>query len=248
MEREKNPTPNAHSIPEHVGIIMDGNGRWAEEKKKPRAFGHKHGIDAAKRIIKAAAELGISYVTLYTFSTENWNRPQREVNFLMRMLGHHMKHDTAFYHDNHIRLLHAGDIEGLSAELRREILKSIEATREYSAITAVLAINYGGRDEITRAVQRWLQQDHHPSDEETVHLQGPTAQELSRFMDNPDIPDPDLVIRTAGEMRLSNFLLWESAYAEFYYSSKLWPDWDKEDLKEAVSRYRERKRKFGGRG
>ncbi|MFO7849648.1 MAG: polyprenyl diphosphate synthase [Spirochaetia bacterium] len=256
MERDKAPPIDPSSVPAHIGIIMDGNGRWAEEKKKPRAFGHKNGIDAAKRIIKAAAGLGVSYITLYTFSTENWRRPKREVDFLMRMLGHHMRNDTAFYHENHIKLRHAGNLNGLPADIRQEILKSIEATKEYSAVTAVLAINYGGRDEIVRAFSKWLEQsgdkDTHDADRSRAAQlpsarTGPSIEELSRFMDNPDIPDPDLVIRTAGEMRLSNFLLWESAYAEFYYSPKLWPDWAEEDLKEAVSQYQQRKRKFGGR-
>ncbi len=228
-------------IPRHIGIIMDGNGRWAEQRKKPRTFGHKNGISAAKRIIKAAIELGIDYITLYTFSTENWSRPQKEVNYLMRLLKHHMRSEAGFYHSNHIRVRHAGAMEGLPSDVQQEIVKVQASTSDYDAITAVLAINYGGRDEIVRAFDRWRA------------AAGPdagrcTMDSLAAYLDNPDVPDPDLIIRTAGEMRLSNFLLWESAYAEFYYSSKLWPEWDYEDLLEAVQHYSNRKRKFGGIG
>lgn len=228
---------------------MDGNGRWAEERGKPRAFGHKHGIDAAKRILRSAIKAGVSCITLYTFSTENWRRPQREVNFLMRILKHHMKHDVSFYHDNRIRLRHAGDLNGLPEDIQSEILKSMEATREYRAITAVLAINYGGRDEIIRAFERWRQNGTSAGQQDrSDESRCCSREELAGELDNPDIPDPDLIIRTAGEKRLSNFLLWESAYSEFYFSSKLWPDWQEEDLLEAVADYQQRKRKFGGRG
>ncbi len=237
MTQEQTAPLDPSSVPAHIGIIMDGNGRWAEERGKPRSFGHKHGIDAAKRIIKSAISIGVSYITLYTFSTENWRRPQREVNFLMRMLKHHMKHDVGFYHENRIRLRHAGDLPGLPGDIQTEIRKSIDATKDYDAITAVLAINYGGRDEITRAFERWRR------DDDTREI-GPET--LSHYLDNPDIPDPDMIIRSAGEMRLSNFLIWESAYAELYYSTKLWPDWHDADLREALADYRRRKRKFGG--
>lgn len=267
MEQEQTAPLDSSSVPVHIGIIMDGNGRWAEERGKPRSFGHKHGIDAAKRIIRSAISLGVSYITLYTFSTENWRRPKREVNFLMRMLKHHMKHDVDFYHENRIRLRHAGDLPGLPEDIRTEIRKSIEATKDYDAITAVLAINYGGRDEITRAFERWRRDDERrrgtgkngASDVDAVSSAASTSEPgtnsqgreiypetLARYLDNPDIPDPDLIIRSAGEMRLSNFLTWESAYAELYYSRKLWPDWDDADLREAVADYQRRKRKFGG--
>jgi undecaprenyl diphosphate synthase len=216
---------------------MDGNGRWAKQQGKPRTSGHKHGIEAAKRVIKAAIAAGISHVTLYTFSTENWSRSPKEVNFLMKLLRQHLQQEADFYHDNRIRVLHAGEMEGLPREVAKELRNAVEITRDYDAITAVLAINYGGRDEIARAVTRLLQQ--RPS--------APvTPEEISRYLDNPEVPDPDLIIRTAGEQRLSNFLLWESAYAEYYFSQKLWPDWDAEDLQEAIDHYAGRKRKFGG--
>jgi len=228
----------ATNIPRHIGIIMDGNGRWAEQRGEPRTFGHKNGTEAAKRVIKAAISLGISYITLYTFSTENWSRSEKEVNFLMRLLRQHLRRDSNFYHTNRIRVLHAGALEGLPEEIKKELAHAQEATREYEAITAVLAINYGGRDEIIRAVNKWRSKK-----SETGDL---TLDDVSAHLDNPEVPDPDLIIRTAGEMRLSNFLLWESAYAEYYFSEKLWPDWDYEDLAAAVEHYQKRKRKFGG--
>ena len=228
----------ATNIPRHIGMIMDGNGRWAEQRSEPRTFGHKNGTEAAKRVIKAAISLGISYITLYTFSTENWSRSEKEVNFLMRLLRQHLRRDSNFYHTNRIRVLHAGALEGLPEEIQKELAHAQEATREYEAITAVLAINYGGRDEIIRAVNKWRSEEG-----ETRDL---TLDDVSAHLDNPEVPDPDLIIRTAGEMRLSNFLLWESAYAEYYFSEKLWPDWDYEDLAAAVEHYQKRKRKFGG--
>ncbi len=231
--------PSTH-IPSHIGIIMDGNGRWAEIRKKPRTFGHKNGITAAKRIMKAAIPLGIQYITLYTFSTENWSRPKREVNFLMRLLINHMRKEADFYHSNEIKVLHTGTLEGLPKDVQKELIKVQENTKHYNKITAILAINYGGRDEIVRAVNAW-------SDSRQNATESPcTIDVLSGYMDNPQVPDPDLIIRTAGEMRLSNFLLWECAYSEFYYSKKLWPDWDEQDLQEALSDYGNRQRKFGG--
>lgn len=216
---------------------MDGNGRWAQQQGKPRTYGHRHGIEAAKRIIKAAIAEGISYVTLYTFSTENWSRTPKEVNFLMKLLRQHLEREADFYHDNRIRVLHAGEMEGLPKEVAKELRNAVEVTRDYDAITAVLAINYGGRHEIARAVNRRLAEN--PS--ATL-----TPEEISRYLDNPEVPDPDLIIRTAGEQRLSNFLLWQSAYAEYYFAPKLWPAWDTEDLQEAIRHFAGRKRKFGG--
>ncbi len=216
---------------------MDGNGRWAREHGKPRTYGHKHGITAAKRIIKAAITAGVSHMTLYTFSTENWSRSPKEVNFLMKLLQQHLKREADFYHDNRIRVLHAGVLEGLPDKVAKELRNAVEVTKNYESINAVLAINYGGRDEIVRAVNRRLAENSN----EPITMEG-----ISRYLDNPEVPDPDLIVRTAGEQRLSNFLLWESAYAEYYFSQKLWPDWQAEDLFEALRHYATRKRKFGG--
>lgn len=226
-------------VPQHIGIIMDGNGRWAVGKKLPRTAGHKQGIITAKKIIKEAIRLHISNLTLYVFSTENWSRAENEVSFLMKLIVFHMKTEASFYRKNKIRVKHAGDLAGLPEEVRREIEKSIKNTEAFKEITVTLAINYGGRDEIIRGVNRWISSNHGNTGLLTDH-------DLTTHLDNSDIPDPDLIIRTAGEQRLSNFLLWESAYSEYYFSDKLWPDFTEEDFRTAVENYSERVRKFGG--
>ncbi len=225
--------------PEHVGIIMDGNGRWAQKRSFPRTTGHKQGITTAKKIIKEAIRLHIPYLTLYVFSTENWSRTEKEVGFLMKLIVYHMRTEASFYRNNRIRVRHAGNMSKLPKDVQKEINKSIQNTAGFDAITVTLAINYGGRDEIVRGVNRWL------SDKE--NSSGPFQEEtFSMYLDNSDIPDPDLIIRTAGEQRLSNFLLWESAYSEFYFSDTLWPDFTEKDFKEALETYGHRNRKFGG--
>lgn len=229
--------------PRHIGIIMDGNGRWAELQGKPRSFGHKRGVDTAKTIITSAIDLGIEWLTLYVFSTENWKRPQTEVRFLMELLRRYMKQEAPFYHKNRVCLHHIGDPEQLPKEVQREIQKASLDTADYDAIHLNLAINYGGRDEITRAFSTWLREKKEKGEDP---VQGPTKEELSRYMDNALAPDPDLIIRTAGEQRMSNFLLWESAYSEYYFTETLWPDFDKAALEEAVRVYRCRTRKYGG--
>ncbi|MCF6334879.1 MAG: polyprenyl diphosphate synthase [Spirochaetales bacterium] len=223
----------------HIGIIMDGNGRWATMRKLPRSAGHKQGITTAKKIIKEAIRLGIPCLTLYVFSTENWKRTRSEIGFLMKLIIYHMKNEASFYRENKIRVRHTGNIEGLPPEVQKEILKSIENTKNYNSITVNLAINYGGRDEIIRAVNKWCRSTNYSQD----LLKEKT---LPKFLDNPDLPDPDLIIRSAGDMRSSNFLLWESAYSEFFYSDKLWPEFNEADLRTAVSSYNKRERKFGG--
>ncbi len=225
--------------PSHIGIIMDGNGRWAVKRKLPRTAGHKQGITTAKKIIKEAIRLGIPNLTLYVFSTENWKRTEEEVGFLMKLIVFHMRSEASFYQTNDIKVRHAGDIHGLPEEVRKEIEKSIENTRNNKAITVTLAINYGGRDEIIRSVNRWIAADKPGS--------GSFSEEAMRkYLDNSDIPDPDLIIRTAGEQRMSNFLLWESAYSEYYFTDTLWPDFSAEDLSKAIDSYRGRERKYGG--
>jgi undecaprenyl diphosphate synthase len=230
-------------VPSHVGIIMDGNGRWAEQKKRPRSFGHKRGIDTAKTVIEAAIDLGIQWLTLYVFSTENWKRPEHEVRFLMELLRRYMKLEAPFYHKNKIRLHHIGDPLPLPEEVQKEIREASEATAGYSALNLALAINYGGRDEILRAMGRWIQEKKSAGIEIS---KAPEEAELTSYLDLPEAPPPDLVIRTAGEKRMSNFLIWESAYSEYYFSSVLWPDFDAGALKDAVDDYRTRQRKYGG--
>ncbi len=223
----------------HIGIIMDGNGRWATNRKLPRTAGHRQGITTAKKIIKEAIKLEIPWLTLYVFSTENWKRTQEEVGFLMKLIISHMKNEASFYHKNRIRVRHTGDMNGLPENVQNEIKKSILNTKDYDAITVNLAINYGGRDEIVRAIKRW-------SDDEFKTPQNLSEDILSSYFDNSDMPDPDLIIRSAGDQRSSNFLLWESAYSEYYFSDKLWPDFSETDLHTAVNSFDNRNRKFGG--
>jgi undecaprenyl diphosphate synthase len=220
----------------HVGIIMDGNGRWAQRRGQLRTQGHLEGLKTAKEIVKTASETGISYLTLYAFSTENWKRAADEVSFIMGLVKRYLRSELNFYRDNGIRLRYAGDMEGLPPDIQSELEETCEYTRNFSGLQVILALNYGGRDEIVRAVKRMLQD--RPGGEVSAGV-------LGRYLDNPDIPDPDLIIRTAGEFRTSNFLLWEGAYAEYYISGKLWPDWRGEDLIEALEDFKKRERRFG---
>ncbi len=218
---------------------MDGNGRWAEARGKPRTEGHLEGVKAAKRVVAAAAEAGLAFVSLYTFSTENWARAQEEVSYLMGLIGSYLKKEYDFYRRNRIRIVHSGDLERLPRAVAREIEDVTRDTSGFDGLTVNLSINYGGRDEIIRAFRRMVARgDQGSLSEETFRL----------YLDQPDLPDPDLIIRSANEQRLSNFLLWESAYAELYFSPKLWPDWDGSDLREALADYGRRSRRFGGTG
>lgn len=225
------------ALPSHIGIIMDGNGRWAQARGLPRTEGHREGLETAKRIVKAARELGIKVVSLYTFSTENWKRASDEVGFLMGLIKRHLAAELDFYRANGVKIVHSGDPEGLSPEVLGEIRRAERDTAEFSSIVVNLAINYGGRDEILRAFRRCLQ---------AGKPEGLEEGSFASFLDHPELPDPDLIIRTAGEQRLSNFLTWESAYSEYWFSPKFWPDFTGEDLAGAVSDYCGRERRFGG--
>ena len=228
--------PGIPCIPSHVGIIMDGNGRWARRRSLPRTQGHLEGLKAAKRIVKAASDMGISYLTLYVFSTENWKRTAEEVSFIMGLVKTYLRGELDFFRENRIRIRHAGDPGGLPPEIAGEIREVLEDTREFPGLSVILALNYGGRDEIVRAVRKLVRGGGKEITEEA----------LGRYLDNPDVPDPDLIIRTAGEFRTSNFLLWESAYTEYHISDKLWPDWTEGDLERAIGVFQDRERKFGG--
>lgn len=228
------------TVPTHVGIIMDGNGRWAKNRNLPRTAGHKAGVDTARSIMLAAADMGIKYLTLYTFSTENWSRPAAEVNYLMELLGLHLKTEKAFYRKNGIRLLHLGDINRLSPDLQKDIHTVIEDSKNNTRLNLVLAINYGGRDEINRAISKMM------SDNAQKTAGTVPSPELSSYFDIPELPDADLIIRTGGEKRLSNFLLWQSAYAELEFVDTLWPDFDTECFKKCILEYEKRNRRFGG--
>ena len=229
---------NNSAVPVHVGIIMDGNGRWAKQRNLPRTSGHKEGLDVAKAIVKAAAEIGIKYVTLYTFSTENWKRAQEEVGFLMNLIRGHLRAEFQFYKQNGIRIKHLGDLSGLPEDVQTEIKKAMEETASFTGLTVVLAINYGGRDEIVRGVKKLLSEGKNISDI--------TESDISNSFDIPELPDVDLLIRTGGEIRLSNFLLWHAAYAEFLFTNTLWPDYNKEEFLKDIESFKNRTRRFGG--
>ena len=227
---------SASTLPKHVALIMDGNGRWAQQRGKPRTAGHKEGLEAAKRIVRAAADLGIKYVTLYTFSTENWKRTQDEVGYLMGLIKVHLRAEFEFYKENQIRVEHIGDLAGLPKDVQEEILNAKKDTENFTGTTCVLAINYGSRDEISRAANKALADG----------KKGLNEGDFKNYMDLPELPDVDLLIRTGGEKRLSNFLLWQTAYAEFIFSDTLWPDYSVEEFKKDILEFENRNRRFGG--
>jgi len=223
-------------LPQHIAIIMDGNGRWAKERGKMRVFGHENGVVAVRNTIEAAAEIGVKYITLFTFSTENWNRPKKEVNALMNLLVKTINKETKTLNKNKIRLQAIGDLKSLNPDTYKELMKAIENTKSNDRMTLSLALSYCSRGEIVDAVKRMIHDRITSVDEETFR----------RYLYYPEVPDPDLVIRTAGEFRVSNFLLWEIAYSEFLILDKEWPDFTKEDLINAIKWFNKRERRFGG--
>ena len=225
-------------IPAHVGIIMDGNGRWAAERGLPRLAGHRAGTENLRRILEASVEFGIKILTIYAFSTENWQRPDSEVQGLLGILEQMLKREVKNLHRNGVRLRHLGRTEGLSRGLREEIGKAIDLTRDNTRITLNVAFNYGGRMEIVDACRRLLADKVDPTRVDEALL--------SSYLYTAGQADPDLIIRTSGEMRLSNFLVWQAAYAEYYCAPTYWPDFDKEELRKALLAYGQRKRRFGG--
>ncbi|MDR2509952.1 MAG: di-trans,poly-cis-decaprenylcistransferase [Spirochaetaceae bacterium] len=225
------------ALPVHAGIIMDGNGRWAQARGKPRTDGHLEGLKTARKIVEAASRLGLRYLTLYVFSTENWKRAEAEVSFILGLVKRYLVAELEHYRQDRLRVRHAGDLSALPPEIAAELVKACEETKDYDGTQVILALNYGGRDEIIRAVRRLAAAGDLKNADEAL---------LSAYMDNPDIPDPDLIIRTAGEFRTSNFLLWEAAYSEYYISEKLWPDWTEEDLINALESFGRRERRYGG--
>jgi undecaprenyl diphosphate synthase len=226
-----------NNLPVHVAVIMDGNGRWAKNQGKSRSMGHYAGLTKAKEIVGAAAELGIKYITLYIFSTENWKRTADEVGYLMNLIRNHLQAEFDFYKKNKIRLLHIGDISGLPADIQRDLRNAIEETSGFTGTTLIMAINYGGRDEIIRGVKKLISQGTAAHDI--------TEESISHSFDVPDLPDVDLLIRTGGELRLSNFLLWHTSYAELLFTNTLWPDYTKQDFFNDIEKYQKRNRRFG---
>jgi undecaprenyl diphosphate synthase len=231
------------ALPRHIGIIMDGNGRWAHRRGLARTAGHAEGLKAARRIVEAASKRGIAFLTLFVFSTENWKRAAREVDFIMALVKRHLTRELDFYRENRIKIRYAGDFGGLAADTAAEIAQALSDTKDFDGMQVVLALNYGGRDEIVRAVRRLLLASPASACEDAAALVDEAS--INRRLDNPDVPEPDLVIRTAGEFRTSNFLLWEAAYAEYFITDTLWPDFSARDLDAAIAAYAGRERRFG---
>ncbi|MFT4163301.1 isoprenyl transferase [Shinella sp.] len=230
------------TVPAHVAIIMDGNGRWANARGLPRAMGHRKGVEAVREAVKTAAECGISYLTLFAFSSENWSRPQSEVSDLMGLLKTFIRRDLATLHKQNVRIRVIGDRTNLSGDILPLLLEAEETTRTNTGITLVIAFNYGARDEIARAVQRLARE----VAAGRLDAAAITSERIAATLDTAGIPDPDLVIRTSGEERLSNFLLWQAAYAELMFVPEFWPDFSRETFIAALSRYAMRERRFGG--
>lgn len=229
--------PGITRIPYHVGIIMDGNGRWAQARGLPRVAGHRAGTENIRRVLRAATELGIKVLTIYAFSTENWARPPAEVNALMRLLGEVINRELDELHRNGVCIRHSGRLEGIAPHLQREIQRAVSLTCQNERIILNVAFNYGGRAEIVDAV-RHLMRDGHPPEAVTEEL-------ISRYLYTGGLPDVDLIIRTGGEYRLSNFLIWQAAYAEYYATPTFWPDFDEDELAKAILEYGRRERRFG---
>lgn len=224
-------------IPQHVAIILDGNGRWAKSKGMPRNYGHTMGAKNVETILRAAGDLGIRYVTMYAFSTENWNRPQSEVDALMKLLNNYLKNCVKTARKNNIRVRVIGDISGLDEDFQKKIKILEEESGSNDGLNFQIAINYGSRDEMVRAMRKMLKDAPAP---ENI-----TEEMFERYLDTYGIPDPDLLIRTSGEQRLSNYLLWQLAYSEFYFTDTPWPDFSPEELKKAVEAYGDRDRRYG---
>lgn len=232
---------NLEKLPHHIAIIMDGNGRWAKLQGKPRVFGHKSGVTAVREVTEAAAEIGIKYLTLYAFSTENWSRPSIEVNALMSLLVETVRKELDTLKKNNIRLFAIGDLSQLPDKTRKALLEGIEKTKYNTRMTLVLALNYSARFEILNAAKKMA---------ETINKGGKRVDEIgteefSSYLTTNGIPDPELLIRTSGEQRISNFLLWQIAYSELYFTPVLWPDFKKEHFYSAIIDYQNRERRFG---
>ena len=223
--------------PQHVAIIMDGNGRWAKQRGLPRFAGHKAGGDTIRLVAKKFADYGVRYLTLYAFSSENWNRPKREVAGLLNLLARRIESESQAFHKDNVRIRHLGRLDRLSAKLKQKIEAVVELTRNNTGMTLCLAFDYGARDEILQAVKCVI--------DENVPNDGVDETVFRRYLHTDGIPDPDLIIRTGGEVRLSNFLLWQAAYSELYFTPVLWPDFGEKEIKEALLEYGRRQRRFG---
>lgn len=228
--------------PRHVAIIMDGNGRWAAARGLPRAEGHRRGVEALRRTVRAAGEIGIRYLTIFSFSSENWSRPPAEVSELMGLLRRFVRNDLAELHQNNVRVRIIGERDGLSPDIGPLLIEAEELTRKNTGLCLIVAFNYGARQEIARAARR-ISEAVARGELAPAEID---ADRFSSFMDAPDVPDPDLIIRTSGEQRMSNFLLWQAAYSELVFVPGFWPDFDRSALEAVIIEFRRRERRFGG--
>lgn len=246
-KKKKNESKNfldlidKNNIPKHIAIIMDGNGRWAKQRNLPRTFGHKAGVETIREIVKACSEIGVKYLTLYAFSTENWKRPSDEVNALMNLLVEYLRSEVQELHKNNVVVNSIGDISKLPLICQEELRNAYEKTKENTGLVLNLALNYGGRDEIKNAVVKIAQL----VKENKLQIEDINEEIISNNLYTANMPDPDLLIRPSGEYRLSNFLLWQVAYTEFWYSNIYWPDFNREHLYKAIYDYQNRDRRFG---
>jgi undecaprenyl diphosphate synthase len=243
MERNaaaSDPVPEGlpENIPRHIAIIMDGNGRWAKSRGMPRLAGHRAGVENLRRVIEGCVEFGVPILTIYAFSTENWERPQDEIKGLMAILEEVIDRELNELHRNGVRLQHIGRLEGLSPFLQKKVRQAMELTRDNEKLILNIAFNYGGRDELVRAFRRIIR--------DGVAAESVDEAVVGTYLYTAGVPDPDLVIRTSGEQRGSNFLIWQSAYSEWYFPKVLWPDFDKTELRKAIWEYSRRDRRFGG--
>lgn len=229
-------------VARHIAIIMDGNGRWAAERGLPRAEGHRQGVESVRRTVNAAQELGITHLTLFSFSSENWSRPRQEINDLFGLLRRFIRRDLADLHKNGVKIRVIGTRAGLERDLLRLIDDAIELTKDNTSLNLTIAFNYGARDEIARAARR-IAEDVAKGALIPAEV---TPERFATYLDTADLPDPDLLIRTSGELRLSNFLLWQVAYSEFVFVDCYWPDFSREQLEAALAEYQRRSRRFGG--
>ena len=228
-------------VPNHIAIILDGNGRWAKKRGMPRSFGHVKGCENLEDICEVAKELGVKYLTVYAFSTENWKRSKEEVDGLMKLFRSYLKKCIKISQKNNMRVKVIGDITAFDSDIQESIKKLEDFSKDFTDLHFQIALNYGSRDEITRAVNRMLE------DQKAGKLETPVSEDtISDYLDTAGLPDPDLMIRTSGELRLSNYLLWQLAYSEFYFTDVPWPDFKKDELVKAIEKYNERDRRYGG--
>jgi undecaprenyl diphosphate synthase len=240
-ERIQSELKKTGQIPRHIAIIMDGNGRWAKKRGLPRAAGHTRGVESVRDIVKACSQLGVGYLTLYTFSTENWRRPKDEVSMLMRLLLKSLRDETDELNQNNIKITMIGDLDSLPNEVQKELHDACEKTKNNKKMVLNLALSYSGRVEIISAIKDLV----NSVESKSLKPEEITEEVFSANLMTKNMPDPDLVIRTSGEFRVSNFLLWQIAYSEFYISNVLWPDFRRTDLYEAIKSYQQRERRFG---